>query len=569
MAETQIIPGVQVQVIKEVVAPQLAPSGVLGIVGLTADPPTGRWAPGTVVRVSNWARFRELFGAATAASMPEVKQAFENGVFEVVVAPVQSDVAKTPSVRLDSLASTKPCLIELAARVSGTWCNGLEVEVELRGPDAFDLTVRRGRDVVELHRNVSASPMAERYLGRVLDGSGSLLRTVVPEVAVVSTTSDGSRWKDVPQAEDNVHWEALFRVAGEDTLAVETAPSSPRLTLLLEEEGEAVVAGLIAKSGGVEVDVLEEQRFENAAAFVERLRGALREHSADLPGVRLAHPARPDAAVYRLAGGIDAPARDYEDAIDLLAEVPDVDLVIAAVQDFGVDALDSVADIYGKVVSHCREMSGESKGRIGFGQVPVAQVPDVEADAEWAAGLVSDRFVLVAPHGLLGAVAGLVGGLPYHHSPTFKALSGVARVEPALRIGDQRAYLTRKIVPIAQVKGRGIVVLQGLTTDGDQISVRRVADRAVRGVKMIGELFIGKLNNENGRNALKQKLTEFLIQMEKDGAIVPSTDGADPAFKLDVYSSQADFAKGIVRVDLALRPVRAIDFIYATVLVQV
>jgi hypothetical protein len=57
--------------------------------------------------------------------------------------------------------------------------------------------------------------------------------------------------------------------------------------------------------------------------------------------------------------------------------------------------------------------------------------------------------------------------------------------------------------------------------------------------------------------------------MATESAIVPSTDGSDPAFKLDVYSTQADFALGIVRVDMAIRPVRAIDYIYATVLVQV
>jgi hypothetical protein len=49
---------------------------------------------------------------------------------------------------------------------------------------------------------------------------------------------------------------------------------------------------------------------------------------------------------------------------------------------------------------------------------------------------------------------------------------------------------------------------------------------------------------------------------------VPSTDGTQPSFAVDVYSTQADFANGIVRVDLAIRPVRAIDFIYATILVQ-
>jgi hypothetical protein len=35
-----------------------------------------------------------------------------------------------------------------------------------------------------------------------------------------------------------------------------------------------------------------------------------------------------------------------------------------------------------------------------------------------------------------------------------------------------------------------------------------------------------------------------------------------------VYSSQNDFVLGIVRVDIAVRPVRAMDFIYATIQIQ-
>ncbi len=68
--------------------------------------------------------------------------------------------------------------------------------------------------------------------------------------------------------------------------------------------------------------------------------------------------------------------------------------------------------------------------------------------------------------------------------------------------------------------------------------------------------------------ALREKLTEFLLAMDKEGAIVPSTDGEQPSFLVDVYSSQMDFAQGIVRVDIAVRPVRAMDFIYATITVQ-
>jgi len=162
-----------------------------------------------------------------------------------------------------------------------------------------------------------------------------------------------------------------------------------------------------------------------------------------------------------------------------------------------------------------------------------------------------------------------------HHGPRArsasrsKALAGIGPLPRALKVEEQTELLKSFIVPVATERGRGTIVVRALTTDGDQISVRRVADRAVRTMKMIGDLFIGRLNNADGRGALKQKLIEALLQMQKEGAIVPSTDGKDPAFKVEVYSSQEDFAKGIVRVDMAVRPVRAIDYIYATVLVQV
>jgi len=60
----------------------------------------------------------------------------------------------------------------------------------------------------------------------------------------------------------------------------------------------------------------------------------------------------------------------------------------------------------------------------------------------------------------------------------------------------------------------------------------------------------------------------MFLQMQRDGAIVPSVDGKDPAFAVNVYSTEADFANGIVRIDIAVRPVRAIDYIYATILVK-
>ena len=56
----------------------------------------------------------------------------------------------------------------------------------------------------------------------------------------------------------------------------------------------------------------------------------------------------------------------------------------------------------------------------------------------------------------------------------------------------------------------------------------------------------------------KQIVATF-TRMEREGSLVPSTDGTDPAFTVDVYSTQLDFAQGIVRIDIAIRPVRSID----------
>lgn len=444
MSKVLIIPGVSVSVVKEVLPQQLAPSGVLGLVGFTGG------AAGTH-RAASWARVRELCGDVVAQSLPEARQALDNGVSELVIVTLPSD-GNAGGASLTNADAQKPA-IKLKARAGGTWSNVLDVVVAARGSNV-DITVRRrGGDPLEQLRNVSAAGLSAALGG------------------LTNLTLDG----------------------GADGL--------------------------------------------------------------------------PAPGTYPVSGGKDAGVQDYQNALDALREEPDVDMVLAAVQDLSDAKRADITSIYGAVISHCNNMAGDAKGRIGFGQVgPGWSLANIK---EAVSNLVSDRFVLVAPHGVIGAVAGLVGNLSYFQSPTFKATSGTGPLSKALKTEEQTELLKSFVVPVVTERGRGTIVVRGLTTDGDQISVRRVADRAVRTMKMIGDLFIGRLNNADGRGALKQKLIEALLQMEREGAIVPSTDGKDPSFKVDVYSSQEDFAKGIVRVDMAVRPVRAIDYIYATVLVQV
>ncbi|GLS06343.1 hypothetical protein GCM10007860_35250 [Chitiniphilus shinanonensis] len=457
---TLIIPGVEVKVVKEVLAPQLAPSGVLGLVGVTEPGATG------VKRAASWRAFIEAAGGAGSFAIPEAAPALANGVFELVVCPVDGATAATVKILADSGEA-----FTLQARAGGPWANGVTVDVAVRTVDLgdnktrtlFDLTLARpGTDYQEVHRNLSIDANDARNVQTVLAAQSQLVKLV-----------------DAPKK----------------------AP-------------KASAAG----------------------------------------------------APYALAGGTDAALDKYTQALALLENEPDVDMVLVSVQDQEPVRL---GRIYSEVIAHCDRMSARSLGRIGLGQVPGLSADTIKTNSEkLTATLVSDRFVLVAPAGVVGAVAGTLGSLDYFQSPTFKRLAAIPEPSPALGVEPQQELLKRNVVPVVSQRGRGIIVVRGLTTDGDQISVRRVADHAVRGIKVIGELFIGRLNNDEGRGALKQKLVEFLVQMQKEGAIVPSTDGTDPAFKVNVYSSQDDFAKGIVRIDLAVRPVRAIDFIYATVLVQ-
>jgi hypothetical protein len=456
-------------------------------------------------------------------------------------------VAQRASVTLQASGVN---FLTFRARARGTRANGLEVRLTPQG-GSYEVRLQREDEVLELYRNVSLFPGERGWLSTVLQQGDSEIEVVTPSVAYGAFPVD--------TAVNPGPGTTIATIAGVVTVRIQVQSGSAVHLL-----GNA--AGIHVSRDGVELFLIPTGDTGQALA-------GLRTALASQTGVTL-DVALPTAAG-TLAGGTDASQAEYIAGLVLLEDIADVDLVAVALQDHGDIGNARASAIYSAIVAHCEQMSADARGRIGFGQVsPYAPLPASAGDGDpldlqMANLLRSDRFVLLAPHGALGAVAGRIGSLPYHQSPTFKTLAGLGDFRPALRVEHQRQYLQESIVPIAEVPGRGVAVVRGLTTDGDQINVRRIADRAVRGVRIIGELFIGKLNTEDGRNALKQKLTEFLLQMEAEDALVPSTDGTDPAFKLDVYSSQADFAQGIVRVDLAIRPVRAIDYIYATVLVQV
>nr|QNO53419.1 hypothetical protein JNHLJEBA_00029 [Methanosarcinales archaeon ANME-1 ERB6] len=449
----RVIPGVEIEVVKEIIPPAAYPSGVVALVGTSE-----KGSVLTATHVSSWKEFTEIFGSSTGYTVTrEAKQCFQNGVFEVVVTRIAGRGGKEAALTLKD--AKKVSTVELKARSIGEDGNKIKAKIEKgESENTVTLLITDG-EVIEVLDNLVMDQKSERYLIDYVNQNSKLV-----------------------MAED-------------------------------------------LKSSTVFPD-------KNPALVEDVLKGGKE------PGM----PAK----------------EDYEAALEKLESEAEVDMVCAC------DVSDP--SIHSYVEAHCKNMSNEAMGRIGIGAVGKGEaVGEIIKRTE---KLSSDRFVLVAPYGVAGAVAGLISQLSYFESPTYKALSGVSELERAYSPSELRQLLNTGILPLQAQRGRGIIVVKGITTSKEQINVMRTADQAVRMVKAIGEQFIGTLNSPTGRSALREKLTELMIRMEKEGAIVPSADLTEPAFVVDVYCSELDFAQGIVRVDLAVRPVRAIDYIYATVVVQ-
>ncbi len=488
---TLILPGVEIQVVKEIVAGQLNPSGILGLLGITEENEDG--TPKKPARASSFKEFRNLFGRSIDYTVPEGKQAFQNGVSEIAMVPITSSAMTRASLDLKSKSGDTS--FKLTSRSKGSWANNIRVKAEGKEDDMGNKTMVRltlsYKDTVEFYDNLYLDPSHDRYFCKVINSQSDL----------VTAENPGGNKK-----------------GGKKNNKKEE----------LAEEGPAVVEDTSLKELPVDVEDT-------------------------------------------LTGGASPLAKDYDDALMKLESEDDVDLVLASIEDYS--DWDLAKHVYASIDSHCKVMSGNCMNRIGFGSAPPPETfktREEESDfiAKQTLTMNSDRFVLVAPHGVSGAVAGLVGNLPVHHSPTFKNIAGVPGLSQKYSPSHLKTLLKSNILCLEAKKGKGIIVEKGIATSGEQISVQRVADKAVRGTKMIGDLFIGTLNNVNGRNALREKCIEFFLQMEKNGAIVPSADGSDPSYKVDVYATDDDISKGIVRVDIAVRPVRAIDYIYGTILVR-
>jgi Phage tail sheath C-terminal domain len=564
MATVLVVPGVRVEARFDVLPPPLAPAGILGAVGIVDRPP----AEGGMVGLTRAVEVRQLLGPGTEATMPQVVHALANGVSEVVISPVEGGGTASRSL----LNQNGGPAVVLRCRAPGAWGNNLRAEVRQIANAAGQIvrvTLRLLQDgrVRESFEDLLVAPGQPDDLFDTINRRSRLVVALDPGFAG-AVPADGIYAFAETGAAINVPEAAGARTLLQLLPGEEVDPTGLSTRIDSTEAGEVLVevfrGGLQERFPALVLDPDSDQYLPFVLLTQSRLVRV--QPLSSLPADQRL-PAATDAPL-AFTGGSSPSVDQYRDAIDRLADDPRIDLVLAAI-DPGLDDT-QVRQIHQALVAHAVTMADNGAPRIAFGSVTPNEQPRLDRIRDHAASARNRRFVLVSPAGAEGAVAGAIGRLNPQDSATFKPVPLFDLSPATYREGELNRLLgsTINLLVVQDRVGRGVVALKGIDTTGDQVSVTRVADQCIRETKAIAENFIGQLNTEEARIALRQQIVATFTRLERAGALVRSTDGKDPAFTVDVYSTQLDFAQGIVRIDIAVRPVRAIDYVYATIRVK-
>lgn len=267
--------------------------------------------------------------------------------------------------------------------------------------------------------------------------------------------------------------------------------------------------------------------------------------------------------------GVPVSKTDVAAGLDLLVRQP-VNLVVVG----GFDA----KTIAGTLLAHLEASENEGRERVALVGAS-SDDPKTIVNADVAAAS-NPRLVLVAP-GIVADDAARTGAdtsvdLPPAYTAALVAgkLSTLAphvsltnKDVPADDLTIDYDRSKQKLLLMNQVlvvhKELGLRVLKGITTDTGafrQISVRRIVDYAKAGVRLGSNPYIGKLNNERVRGALKATLDGFLSDMVAREMLT--------SYKLDVSATRAQEIAGEALVSMMLMPTFSIDVIKVVMTLQ-
>jgi hypothetical protein len=174
-------------------------------------------------------------------------------------------------------------------------------------------------------------------------------------------------------------------------------------------------------------------------------------------------------------------------------------------------------------------------------------------DAAKATAGAADPSVTLPGSYAAAAVAGMLSARDPHISLTNKTVSA-AGLETRFTPAQLEQLVQARVLALEQ--RNGFRVVKAITTDSGafrQITTRRIVDFAKFGVRSAAEPYIGLLNNDRVRKAMKGSINGFLASMVDDEMLV--------SYELDVTATRDEEIRGIAKVIMTVRPTFSIDYI--------
>jgi len=547
-----ILPGTYIQVRAEgLIAPGQVTVGNVGVIGTAAKGPVG-----TPVVLGSYTEAIQNFytydawvdGKSNELTLVRaLEQAFNHGATTVYAVRVAGGSKAAAGYTVKSPGGK---CVQLNAKSPGTWGNDLTVTIDPADDNALisDEKHNGGGPITLAHFPVVASAR-NRMLLKV-DATGitkplQILYDDNPAVPVagqvkVTRATGALSFGDAVLAADTVTAAYLVDKTKAVKVTIQLDAAKETYTVV---DGNSLVSELNDTDSGS-----------------QWLTGAASDHPTELPSVT------PQASFSGGDNGAGAGKPEYQGGLDAILN-EQVHIVVAAGQDDGFGAA---------LDQHCQLASTDTiqHERMGVvGSRLSASVDDLRGHT-----LDSDRLIFVAP-GMVAtddasgkdvtlpgaytaaAVAGLLASFPAHISLTNKPLS-MENLQTVYTRPQLEQLVQARVLAVE--KRNGFKLVRGITTTTDsafsQITTRRIVDYAKFGVRLAADPFIGLLNNERVRGALRASINSFLAQMVDDEMLVN--------YDLSVTATREEQIRGIANVTMTLQPVFSIDFIKVTMILQ-
>jgi hypothetical protein len=553
MAE-QILPGTYITVRDEglIIAGRVV-SGNIGIVGTASKGPVEQ-----VQVLGSFAEARELFGESDpwmggANNELTLTRALEliynNGGRTVYTVRAASNTVASAAYQTRRGATP---LTKLQARTPGTWGNAIKIDIS-DADEVSAVSEHLSGNAASLRRShvVADSPLNSIRVRQTSTGT-TLTYAIVYNTAVDNT---------VPQVSINTATGALTftSLAGFAPVAADTIVANYQVPVANSKKVELAYGAAKETYSVADASHLAEQvnRRSRLVFTVEAdessFFNALPDHTngAKLFGTGLdGHSAG--------SNGEAATVDDYRDGLALL-ENELVNIILLAGQHA------SNTEIVSTLVGHINTTAEIRRERMAI--IGSNGTDDLNTIAGHS--LNHERVIFAAP-GIqvspqvklpgaytAAAIAGLIASLPVQSSPTNKPLN-----IPGLSAEFTSSQLEKLVLQrvLAVEKRDGYRVVKGITTSTNsawhQITTRRVVDYAIYGVRSACNPYIGKLNNERVRAALKATIDAFLTRMVDSEALV--------GYTLEVSATRAQQIAGECIITMTIQPTFSIDFIVVT-----